>query len=115
VPKTITSSEFLPLLEKARGHLLDFSTGFVRPYTVRTGHVAGKPDRERFDAALGGSRTLVSAGDTQRYRFEKGGPGGIWIMRLDTHTGKAWRTQLQKGELNWDNAWHWEEVAEPGK
>jgi len=61
MPKTITSSELLPLLEKVQSDFLDFITGFVKPYTVRTRPSAGKPDREHFDAALGGSGTLVSA------------------------------------------------------
>ena len=57
----------------------------------------------------------LGAGTPQRYRFEKAGPEGWYMMRLDTQSGKAWRTQTEPGGSGWKGAWHWEEVADPGK
>jgi hypothetical protein len=102
MPKTITSSELLPLLERVQSDFLDFTTGFVKPYTVRTRLSAGKPDREHFDAALGGSGTLVSAAgirgiltaDHVLSEFPAGEPFGLIVL---TRTGRNARKIIADG------------------
>lgn len=61
--------------------------------------------------SLGGPR--LGAGASQRFRFEKAGLNGMYMMRLDTRTGKAWKTESQTG--SWRGPWNWKEVAEPAK
>ena len=60
-------------------------------------------------------KSRLGSGTSPSYRFEKGGPGGMWMMRLDARTGKAWRTQPQNNETGWNGAWKWEEVIEANK
>jgi len=95
VPKTITNSELLPLLEKVQGDFWDFTTGFVRPYRVRNASIVGKPDSDQFDAALGGSGTLVAAAGTRAIltadhvlsEFRAGDPFRLIVL---TRTRRPW-------------------------